>query len=43
VFFVGVPLSILAGLLIFLLVVGAMMSIFLGSVEDVLKALAPRA
>jgi flagellar biosynthetic protein FliR len=43
VFFVGVPLSILAGLLIFLLVVGAMMGIFLGSVEDVLKALAPRA
>jgi flagellar biosynthetic protein FliR len=43
VFFVGMPLSILAGLLIFLLVVGAMMSIFLGSVEDVLKMLAPRA
>jgi len=43
VFFVGMPLSILAGLLILLLVVGAMMSIFLGSVEDVLKVLAPHA
>src|SRR5713101_7590653 len=42
VFFVGVPLSILAGFLILLLVVGAMMATFLGSVEGVLVLLAPR-
>jgi len=41
VFFVGVPLSILVGFLILLLVVGAMMATFLGSVETVLRALAP--
>jgi flagellar biosynthesis protein FliR len=41
VFFVGIPLSILVGFLILLLVVGAMMAVFLGSVETVLKALAP--
>jgi flagellar biosynthesis protein FliR len=41
VFFVGIPLSILIGFLILLLVVGAMMGVFLGSVETVLKALAP--
>jgi flagellar biosynthetic protein FliR len=42
VFFVGVPLSILVGFLILLLAVGAMMSVFLGSVENVLLALTPR-
>ncbi len=41
VFFVGVPLSILVGFLILLLVVGAMMGTFLGSVENVLRTLAP--
>jgi flagellar biosynthetic protein FliR len=41
VFFVGMPISILVGLLILLLVIGAMMSLFLGSVEDVLRELAP--
>jgi len=41
VFFVGLPLSILIGFLILLVVLGAMMSLFLGSVEDVLRALAP--
>jgi flagellar biosynthetic protein FliR len=41
VFFVGVPLSILVGFLILLLAVGAMMGVFLGSVENVLKTLAP--
>ena len=41
VFFVGVPLSILVGLLILILVLGAMMATFLGSVENVLHELAP--
>ena len=41
VFFVGMPVSILVGLIILLVVLGAMMSTFLGSVEDVLHALAP--
>ncbi len=41
VFFVGLPLSILAGFLILLLVVGAMMGIFLNHVEGVLLQLAP--
>jgi flagellar biosynthetic protein FliR len=41
VFFVGMPVSILAGLLILLLVLGAMMSLFLGSVSDVLHQLTP--
>ena len=41
VFFVGIPLSILAGFLILLLVVGAMMGSFLGSIENVLTSLAP--
>ena len=41
VFFVGLPLSILLGLLIFLLVLGAMMSVFLGEVENVLTRLTP--
>jgi flagellar biosynthesis protein FliR len=41
VFFVGVPLSILLGLLILIMVLGAMMITFLDSVEGVLHALAP--
>ena len=41
VFFVGVPLSILVGFLILLVAVGAMMGVFLGSVENVFRALAP--
>jgi flagellar biosynthesis protein FliR len=41
VFFVGVPLSIMAGLVILILVVGAMMTTFLVYVEDVLHQLAP--
>jgi flagellar biosynthetic protein FliR len=42
VFFVGIPLSILLGFLILLLVIGAMMATFLGSVEGVLVLLTPR-
>jgi len=42
VFFVGLPLSILAGFLILLLVVGAMMGVFLGLVESVFGLLAQR-
>src|SRR5438094_2587121 len=41
VFFVGLPMSILVGFLILLLVLGAMMATFLGSVEGVLHELAP--
>ena len=41
VFFVGLPLSIMLGLLILLMVLGAMMTVFLGSVENVLTKLAP--
>lgn len=41
VFFVGMPLSILTGLLILLLVIGAMMTTFLGHLEGVLRELAP--
>jgi flagellar biosynthesis protein FliR len=41
VFFVGLPLSIGLGLLIFLLVLGALMTVFLGEVETVLTRLAP--
>jgi flagellar biosynthetic protein FliR len=41
VFFVGLPLSILLGFLILVLVLAAMMTAFLGSVEDVLRDLAP--
>jgi flagellar biosynthetic protein FliR len=41
VFFIGIPLSILIGFLILLLVIGAMMGLFLGSVESVLRELAP--
>lgn len=42
VYFIGLPLSILIGLMILVLVLGAMMTTFLGSIEDVLHALAPR-
>jgi flagellar biosynthetic protein FliR len=42
VFFVGLPLSILLGLVVLLLVLGAMMTLFLGEVENVLTRLAPR-
>src|SRR5437870_5881349 len=41
VFFIGVPLSILIGFLVLLVAVGAMMGVFLGSVETVLTALSP--
>ncbi len=41
VYFVGVPLSILAGFLILMLVIGAMMSTFLDFVQGVLRQLAP--
>jgi flagellar biosynthesis protein FliR len=43
VYFVGMPLSILAGFLILLLILGAMMTTFLGGVEAVLRELAPHA
>ena len=42
VFFVAVPLSILIGFLILVLAVGAMMTLFLDSVTQVLGALAPQ-
>lgn len=41
VFFVGLPLSILIGLLVLFLVLGTMMGVFLGSVADILHLLAP--
>jgi flagellar biosynthesis protein FliR len=41
VFFVGMPLSILAGFMILIFVVGAMMALFLGYVGGVLQQLAP--
>jgi flagellar biosynthetic protein FliR len=41
VFFIGLPLSILLGLLILLLVIGAIMTVFIGSMETVLRQLAP--
>jgi flagellar biosynthetic protein FliR len=43
VFFVGMPLSIMAGLLILFLLLSAMMGTYLGSVESVLRELAPHA
>jgi flagellar biosynthetic protein FliR len=39
VFFIGLPLSILTGFLILILVLGAMMSTFLGHLDGVLRAL----
>ena len=41
VFFVGLPLSILLGLLILFLVIGAVMTVYIGSMETVLRQLAP--
>jgi flagellar biosynthetic protein FliR len=41
VFFVGLPLSILLGLLILLMVLGTLMTVFLGSLESLLRQLAP--
>lgn len=41
VFFVAMPLSILAGLLILFFVIGTMMTVFLGYSEGVLRQLAP--
>jgi flagellar biosynthetic protein FliR len=41
VFFVGLPLSILLGLLILVVTLGAMMNSFLGTFETVLRQLAP--
>jgi len=41
VYFVGIPLSIMVGLVIFVLVIGAMMTTYLVYVEDVLHQLAP--
>jgi flagellar biosynthetic protein FliR len=43
VFFVGMPLSILIGFLILFLVLAAMMGVYLDSVENVLRELAPHA
>jgi flagellar biosynthetic protein FliR len=42
VYFIGLPLSILIGLMILALVLGAMMATFLGSIAEVLHQLAPR-
>jgi flagellar biosynthesis protein FliR len=41
VFFVGVPLSILVGFMILLVILGAMMSSYLGYLQDVLHDVAP--
>ena len=41
VFFIGLPLSILLGLLLLMLVIGAMMGTFVGYLEGVLGDLAP--
>jgi flagellar biosynthetic protein FliR len=41
VFFIGMPLSILLGLLLLVLVIGAMMGTFVGYMEGVLGELAP--
>jgi flagellar biosynthetic protein FliR len=41
VFFIGLPLTILLGFLILLMVLGAMMVTFLGSIEGILRELAP--
>ena len=43
VFFIGLPLSIMLGLLLLLLVIGAMMGTFVGYLEGVLGQLAPHA
>jgi flagellar biosynthetic protein FliR len=41
VFFIGMPLSIILGLLLLMLVVGAMMGVFVHYMEDILGQLAP--
>ncbi len=41
VFFIGMPLSILLGLVLLIVVIGAMMGTFTGYLEDVLRDLAP--
>ena len=41
VFFVGLPLSILIGFVILILVLGTMMTVYLGYIEGVLRQLAP--
>jgi flagellar biosynthetic protein FliR len=41
VFFVGLPLSILSGLVVLALIVGALMTVYLGYFEGVLRQLAP--
>lgn len=41
VFFVGLPLSILVGFIVLILVLGALMSVYLGYLEGVLRELAP--
>ena len=41
VFFVGLPLSILVGFVVLILVVGTMMTVYLGYLEGVLMQLAP--
>jgi flagellar biosynthetic protein FliR len=41
VFFVGLPLSILIGFVILILVLGTMMTVYLGFIEGVLRQLAP--
>jgi flagellar biosynthetic protein FliR len=43
VFFIGLPLSIMLGLLLLLIVIGAMMGTFVGYLEDLLGQLAPHA
>jgi flagellar biosynthetic protein FliR len=43
VFFVGMPLSILAGFMMLFLLISAMMGTYLGSVDGVLRDLAPHA
>jgi flagellar biosynthetic protein FliR len=39
VFFIGMPLTIMLGLLLLLLVIGAMMGLFVGYIESVLGEL----
>jgi flagellar biosynthetic protein FliR len=43
VFFVGLPLTIMIGLLLLVIVLGAMMGLFTGYVENILSELAPHA
>jgi flagellar biosynthetic protein FliR len=43
VFFIGLPLSIILGLLLLVLVIGAMMGTFVNYLEGVLGQLAPHA